>query len=340
MRLDDRMGKPALSDATRWQPPKATARSRQRHSETPVNLTVFDTPGEGPEDVALDAEGNLYTGLVDGRILKFTPDGRSHTVVAETGGRPLGIEIDPDGDLLICDARRGVLRTSGAAGGAVHTLVDRINGKPMMFCNNGTIASDGTTYFTDSSARFGIDHWKGELLAHTGTGRLFRRTPDGSVDLVADGFNFANGVALAPDESWLAIAETTGYSLDRIWLTGPKQGQREPFVTNLPGFPDNISTGSDGLIWVTLPSRRDTTLDLVLPLPPVLRKAVWALPEFVQPKERKTVWVQAFDLDGNLVHDLQTEHPSLYMVTGVRERDGRVWVGSLKASAIGLIDLR
>lgn len=332
------MGKPGLVGAQSWTPPKAPPRSKVRHSDTPVDLTVFDLPGAGPEDVAIDADGHLYAGLVDGRILKLSPDGTHPTVIAETGGRPLGIEVDPGGDLLICDAHRGVLRTS-RNGGTVHTLVSDIAGVPMKFCDNSAVAADGTVYFSDSSRWFGLDHWKGEILAHTGTGRLFRRTPDGSVDLVADGLQFANGVALAPDESWVAVAQTTEYRIDRIWLTGARAGQREPFVTNLPAFPDNVSTGSDGLIWVALPSPRDRLLDLVLPLPSVIRKIVWAAPEALQPKEKNIVWVQAYDTDGRLVHDLQTEHPNLHMVTGVRERDGNVWLGSLTASAVGLIVL-
>ena len=177
------------------------------------------------------------------------------------------------------------------------------------------------------------------MLAHTGTGRIFRRTPDGAVDLVADGLQFANGVGLAPDQSWLIVAQTSEYRLDRIWLTGPQAGRREPFAVNLPGFPDNVSLGSDGLIWVALVSPRDPLLDLVLPLTPAIRKAVWRVPDRLQPKERRCVWVQAYDQDGRLVHDLRTGHPDLFLATGVRERDGQIWIGSVEASALGRINL-
>jgi sugar lactone lactonase YvrE len=330
--------KPAI-DPVVWSPPPVPARARQRTSVEPVTLDVVELPGAGPEDVALDAAGNVYAGLKDGRILRIDPDGRRIAQVADTGGRPLGIEVDPDGGLHVCDARRGVLHVDPVSG-RVSTVVDRVAGAAMLFCNNGALAADGTSYFTDSSQHFGIEHYRGELLAHTGTGRLFRRTPDGSVDLVTDGLQFANGVALAPDESWVAVAETGGYCLDRIWLTGPRAGQREPFVTNLPAFPDNISTGSDGLIWVALPSPRDRMLDLLAPRPPVLRKIAWRLPDSVQPHERRTVWVQAYDADGRLVHDLQTEHPRLCMITGVRESGGTVWLGSLTRPMIGRITLR
>jgi sugar lactone lactonase YvrE len=331
------MRKPPI-DPIVWQPPKAPARAKRKESEQRFALEVIGLPGAGPEDVAIDAKGNVLAGLRDGRILRISPDGRHIDTVAETGGRPLGIEIDPDGELLVCDARLGVLRVDPERG-RVTSIVNSIAGVPMMFCNNGALAADGTTYFTDSSTQFGIDHYVGDLYAHSGTGRLFRRAPDGSVDLVLDGLQFANGVALAPDESWIAVAQTGGYCLDKIWLTGPRAGQHETLVENLPAFPDNISTGSDGLIWVALPSPRNAMLDLLGSKPPVLRKIAWALPDALTPSEQKTVWVQAYDPDGTLVHDLQTNHQDLYTITGVRELDGVVWLGSLTAPAIGRIQL-
>ncbi len=287
--------------------------------------------------MAVDGDGTVVVGVSDGRILRVGESG-AIVEVANTGGRPLGIELAPDGTIIVCDCRRGVLRVDPGTG-VVEVLVDEIDGTPIIFCNNSTVGRDGTIYFTDSSTRFDQPHYVGELLAHTGSGRLFRRDPSGGVDLVANGLDFANGVTLSPDEDFLVVAETGGYRLQRIWLTGPRSGQREILVENLPGLPDNVSTGSDGLIWVALPSPRSRTLDLLLPLPPFLRKLVWAMPERLRPKDTPTVWVQAYDAAGVLVHDLQTTHPLFRMVSGVRESEGTVWLGSLESAAIGRINL-
>jgi hypothetical protein len=99
-------------------------------------------------------------------------------------------------------------------------------------------------------------------------------------------------------------------------------------VDNLPGFPDNIARGTDGLIWIAIGSPRNATLDLLAPRPPALRKMLWALPEALLPKPADTVWVQAVDERGRLVHDLQTTTPGFSMVTGVREHAVAVWLGS------------
>lgn len=332
------MGKPRIVSAQTWHPPTAPPRSKQKQGPTAVALTVFDLPGHGPEDIALGADGRMYSGLVDGRIVRIAPDGGAVEVVADTGGRPLGVEIDPDGGLVVCDAERGVVHVDPGTG-AVTTIVAEVKGIRMLLPDNSSIARDGTIYFSDSSAQFDLDHYKGELLAHSGTGRLLRRTPDGAVDLIADGLQFANGVALAPDESWVAVAETGRYCIDRIALTGPDAGRRTVIVENLPAFPDNLSIGSDGLVWVALPSPRDAFLDRLLPRPVALRRLAWAMPDALQPKPKETVWVQAYTPEGVLVHDLQTTHPTLSVITGVREQDGVVWLGSLHSPAFGRIDL-
>lgn len=50
----------------------------------PADLTVVDMPGEAPEDVVVDADGFLWTGLADGRVVRIDPDGATR-VVADTG---------------------------------------------------------------------------------------------------------------------------------------------------------------------------------------------------------------------------------------------------------------
>jgi len=144
---------------------------------------------------------------------------------------------------------------------------------------------------------------------------------------------------LAADESFVVVAETGAYRLTRLWLTGPDAGRTEVLVDNLPGFPENISRGTDGLIWIAMASPRNATLDLLSPRSPMLRKVLWALPDALRPKPADTVWVQAVDERGRVVHDLQTTTPGFTMVTGVREHAGVVWLGSLHSTAIATFAL-
>jgi len=306
------------------------------------DLTVIPVPGPGAEDVVVGGpgpdEGAVFTGTEDGSIFRVAHDGHRVDRVAHTGGRPLGIELDVDGRLLVCDAHRGVLRVDPRTGG-VEAVTDRLAGAPMMFCNNAAVAGDGTVWFTDSSTKFGIERWKDDFVQDTRTGRLARMGADGVPEVVLDGLAFANGVALSADGSYVAVAETAARTVVRWWITGPKAGTRGFLATDLPGYPDNIARGSDGLVWVSIASPTDPVVERLQRSPRPVRRAVTMIPERIQPKPKRTVRVQAYDDAGTLVHDLDLPGTEYHMVTGVREHDGRVWLGSLHEPAIAVVSL-
>jgi sugar lactone lactonase YvrE len=324
----------------RWRPPRDVGlRGPFAPNQALDGIEVIPLPGSGAEDVAVDAEGSIYTGTSEGYLLRISPDGRSIERVAQTGGRPLGIEVHPEGWLVVCDAHRGLLRIDPASGD-ITELVTAIDGRPMRFTNNCAVAKDGTIYFSDSSLHFGIDEFKGDILSHSGTGRLIRRDTDGTVTVLLDDLDFANGVALAEDESFVLVAETGGYRVTRLDLSGPDAGARSVIIDNMPGLPDNMSTGSDGVFWIALPSARNRLLDLLLPRPGFLRSAVWAMPDRLQPDATRITWVVGIDGEGDVVHNLQGSGKDFHYVTGVREHAGRLYLGSLVEPGIATAALR
>jgi len=307
-------------------------------------LRVIPVPGAGAEDVVVATdgpdEGAVFTGTEDGAIQRISHDGRRVDRVADTGGRPLGIEELPDRRLLVCDARRGLLVVDPASG-AVESLVAEVDGRAMRFCNNAAVARDGAIYFSDTSTVYGIDAWRSEMVEVTRTGRLLRRSATGEVEVLLEGLSFANGVALAGDESFVAVAETAARTVVRHWLTGSLAGTRDYLVEDLPGYPDNISRGSDGLIWVTIASPRDPLVERLQRGPMWLRRTATRIPQRLQPQPKRTIRVQAYDQAGVLVRDLRVDHgpdAPYHMVTGVREHDGRVWMGSLHEAAVAVWD--
>jgi len=120
---------------------------------------------------------------------------------------------------------------------------------------------------------------------------------------------------------------------------GGGAGRTDVLADNLPGFPDNLSTGADGLIWVALGSPRNPLLDRLHRLHPVLWRAVWALPERLLPTPVRTLWVLAVDATGAVVHDLQGPGDRYTMVTGVREHGDRRYLGSLAERAVAVLGL-
>ncbi|MFC9790699.1 SMP-30/gluconolactonase/LRE family protein [Rhodococcus sp. NPDC127528] len=296
----------------------------------------WSMPGAtGPEDVAVDHDGRLVTGTDDGRLWRFDEPGRP-TVVADTGGRPLGVEVLADGRYLVCDAERGVLRVDDR--GRIETLADSAVGQPLVACNNSAVGRDGIVYFTDSSAKYSIAEHRYDLLEHRGTGRLIRLDPaTGETDLLADGLQFGNGVGLAADESFVVVAETGGYRIRRVELTGPHAGRVGTWAENLPGIPDNVASQTvDGIFWVALYSPRMRLLDLMAPHP-ALRLLAANLPDWAQPEPEQRAWVLGLDGNGTIVHSLRGGKGSYSPVTGVREADGWLYLGSLTADAVARV---
>lgn len=328
------VSKPPI-DPVRWQPPPV--------DELPdlpsADLTVVLVPGDAPEDVVADDGGNIWTGLKDGRIVRIEPDGNSNRVVADTGGRPLGMDVARDGRVLICDSHRGLLALDPASG-KLDVLVESVGGRRLKFCSNVTQTSDGTIYFTESTSAFHYEHFAGAILEARGRGSLFRLDTDGTVTTLVDGLYFTNGVTSTADESALVFAETQGRRLSKYWLTGQHAGSVTPLVANLPGHPDNISTGADGRIWTAMVSPRNAAADWLAPRAPILRQLLWRLPERLQPKIAAEVWVVAFDADtGSVVGGLRTEHPDFGMVTGVVESGRRLWLSCIGNPAVAYCEL-
>ncbi|MFF4565049.1 SMP-30/gluconolactonase/LRE family protein [Streptomyces sp. NPDC001435] len=290
--------------------------------------------GHGPEDVVADARGRVLTGVEDGRILRLDgltdPATARVEVLAETDGRPLGLELLPDGDLLVCDAKRGLLRV-GLGDGVVRVLADSVAGERLRFCSNAVALSDGSVYFTVSSRRHPLEHWIGDVVEHSGTGRLLRLPPGGeSPEVVLEGLQFANGLAPAADESFLVVAETSAYRLTRYWLTGPHAGRGEPFADALPGMPDNLwRDRRGGPIWVALAGPRVPPLDLLHRTPPAVRRAAARVAVRAPYRPTGTIGVLALDDEGRVVHHLARRHSGYRMVTSVCETDGQLILGSI-----------
>ena len=123
---------PVPVDPQVWIPPHAP----EMKGEFAVNERLKDmnrisvsSYGAGPEDIAIDSMGNIYTGLLDGKIMKFDRVGRKGSVLADTKGRPLGLQFDTLGNLIVADGEVGLISLSPE--GEIKLLTDSFNGKKM-----------------------------------------------------------------------------------------------------------------------------------------------------------------------------------------------------------------
>ncbi|HTJ31638.1 MAG TPA: SMP-30/gluconolactonase/LRE family protein [Dactylosporangium sp.] len=287
--------------------------------------------GHPPEDVAVDGDGAVYCGTEDGRLWRYTGE---FAEIADTGGRPLGIEVDPrDGTLIVCDAYRGLLRVT--LDGAITDLTRAAAGSPIMMCNNAAITGDGVVYFSDSSSRFPVSHWRRDLLEHQPNGRVLAYDPaSGETSVVANGLYFPNGVALTPDESALLVCETVAHRLSRIDLSSGEVTH----LGDLPAYPDNMSAVGDGTFWIALASLRVPIAERLLPHPNVRRIAA-VLPQRLQPQPLPHTIVARVDAAGAVLETLHGPTGHYPMLTGVRQAGDTLWLASLTEPALARVAL-
>jgi len=299
----------------------------------------------GPEDIVGGPDGRIYTATNDGKVLRFDASGENIEVFAETGGRPLGLEFDAAGNLLIANAYLGLQRV--APDGTVKTLADEYDGQAILYADDVAVAADGKIYFSDASAKFGALKTGGsyeaslmDLLEHGGHGRVFRHDPaSGETTLVIDGLNFANGVAISEDQQFLLINETGSYRVLRYWLAGPDAGKSDIVIDNLPGFPDNINNGLNGKFWIGLVAPRNKLLD-DMSGKPWLRKLVQRLPAAVRPKAEPSSHIIAITGYGEVLMNLQASSARRPALTGVFETADTLWLTTLFGNRLGRLDKR
>ncbi|ADM09323.1 hypothetical protein PB2503_06287 [Parvularcula bermudensis HTCC2503] len=296
-------------------------------------------PLPAPEDVVVAEGGQVYTALRDDGVLVELPSGGSSArVCAEIGGRGLGVELYGDGRLLVCNATMG-LQAVDPVTGRVESLLSQIDGRPIGVCNNASVGRDGTVYFSESSRVHPLDHYRRDLIENTRSGQLLRWRPGTAPEPLLSGIAFANGVVLSPEEDFVLLAETGLCQIHRYWLSGPRAGQADLFAA-LPGFPDNLSLGTDGLFWAAIAAPRVATAEAIHKLPRPLRALIARLPESLGPQAEKTCEVMAFDGEGQVVHHLRGDASRFHQVSGVREHNGVLWLGSIEEEALGRVVLR
>jgi len=294
----------------------------------------------GPEDIALDAQGRIYAATHEGNIVRLDPDGSNSENWVNTEGRPLGIDFDRQGNLIVADAFRGLL--SITPNGEISELATIADGIPIRYADDVDVAADGKIYFSDASTKFGAKESGGtyegsllDLMEHGGHGRLIVYDPTTrEAKTLLDGLNFANGVAVSHDQSYVLVNETGSYRVIRFWIAGQKKGQFETFIGPLPSFPDNISTGHNGRYWIAFVSPRNSLLDN-LSTKPFMRKVIQRMPAFLRPQAVAYGHIIAIDGSGQVVQDLQDPDGSYPINTGVTETEEYLYIGSLVTPVLG-----
>lgn len=298
----------------------------------------------GPEAAVIDSKGQLYVSTHEGWILRSTNNGESFEPLINTQGRPLGMAVDSLDQLIIADAYRGLTRFSDTGG--LEYLVSSVAGEPLGYVNDVAVSQDDIIYFTDSSRKFPAEVNGGtypasllDIMEHGGHGRVFQYDPKrGSAVEIANGLNFANGIAIAKQRSApgvdnLLVVETGSYRLWRMDVHDKTVIDKRVIVENLPGFPDNIAASPDGNFWLGLVSPRSHFLDK-LSDKVFVRRLVQRLPAALRPKAQHYGMVVKVDLTGRVIDQLQDPSGKYFTTTGVAESQDYLFISRLHGETL------
>jgi sugar lactone lactonase YvrE len=332
-----------------WQPPiKPAFEGELQLNEKLTNISKIDL-GEwnGPEEFAFDALGNMYCGVhkgaksfSKGAILKISPEGKVEEFI-ETKAWVTGMQFDKQGNLLAM--MNGIGLISVDQNKNIEVLVTKdAEDRPILMGSGLTIASDGKVYFANlSSQNTSSSKYINKLfLELKATGGVYCYDPETKVtETISSGNYFANGLELSKDESYLLLSETSKYRILKYWLKGDKSGTSEIFLDNLAGFPNNISRRDNGNFWVGFTTKRNDKLDDIH-TKKGMKKFVYGLPSFVQPKAEKFGMILEISDNGSILQALFDPSGEFVMEAGaVKEFQNNLYIGGDVVSYIAKYSL-
>lgn len=239
---------------------------------TPISLDSVRKVGVGlqrPEDVVVSRDGRVWASDQLSACAEILPDG-SLRRVGKAGGAPNGINMDREGRILIANFLDGPLQRLDVETGEVTTIVAAIGDVRISHANYPLVDSRGNIWCTNSTF---AEPWEAALDGRA-DGFLFRVAPDGSAKILAEGIQFANGIALDADERHVFVCQTTACNVLRYPILadgsvgspeqygpvlGPRippdalaQGALGPDLLKTLGVTDGCGFDEEGNLWVTV----------------------------------------------------------------------------------------
>ncbi|HZY55528.1 MAG TPA: SMP-30/gluconolactonase/LRE family protein [Reyranella sp.] len=300
---------------------------------------------EAPEDVILDRHDNLYAGSRHGDIIRFfPPDYEKMEVYAHIGGQPLGMAFDRKDNLYVCIGGMGLYRITPdrkvekATDETNRSLYSVNDDSRLRLADDLDITDDGRIFFSEATVRYEMHEWPVDGLEARGNGRIIcYDTNTNTTSTVLRGLRFPNGICVSRNGQSILFAETWGCCVKRYWFDGPRKGQVEMLIDNLPGFPDNINLSSDGNYWLAMVGMRSPALDLAWRMPGFRKRMAKRVPvdEWLFPNIN-TGCVLRFNEKGEILEtywDMAgVNHP---MITSMREHKGYLYIGGIMNNRIG-----
>nr|WP_294237448.1 SMP-30/gluconolactonase/LRE family protein [uncultured Sphingomonas sp.] len=264
--------------------PEVAAETTPRLRRLSPRLDRMIAPGTEPEVIATGirwAEGPVWVPRGDyllfsdppanivrrwqrgrGVSVALNPSGAANTdprLVREPGAN--GLTLDRDGALLIANSGGGSIDRVDLATGRRTVLADRYAGKRFSSPNDLHVARDGAIWFTDPP--YGFQDGDSSPLKEQPVNGVYRRRPDGRIDLIDGGLTRPNGIAMSPDERQLYVS-VSDEAAPRIMVydvdqRGGVSGRhvlldaKAMLAAGGAGLPDGMKVARDGTLVCSVP---------------------------------------------------------------------------------------
>jgi len=173
----------------------------------------------------------------------------------------------------------------------------RDNSRPLKFCNDLDVSSDGKRIYFTEPFSYGKPQMGGggtyrEAVSLGRNGRVWLYDVDqGETRLVAQNFTFPDGILVEGAgenrEDSILVTETVKFRIIRMFVSGPKAGKYDAVWENLPGMPDGMDRDNNGRIWIGILKQRSSTINWIHKNP-WLKPFFLRLPSGMMPVSRKT----------------------------------------------------
>jgi hypothetical protein len=310
-----------------WNPPKRPA--NQGVLAQNGLLLKADLLGQfqGAIGLAIDPQGRIYTGTVEGKISRIAVSGdgkRSIDIFANTQGRPYGLAFDPRGNLIVADHKLGLLSIDPS--GKVSVLFPETNN---LF--GVAIARNGKIYFTDATNS--KSELTTELLEAKSHGRLLVYDPATKVaKVLRSNLYYPSGIALTPSGDALLVAEKARYRIFRYDLRSEKETS---FAENLPGFVGGLHFDDRGLLWVAVTEPRSDLIDNFSANPEIKNQLAKLPISILKGNEKGYGLVLVLDSKGQILRSLHDPTGRIHKITDTQIRGQFLYVGTEDDSGVG-----
>jgi len=210
-----------------------------------IETIAADIPGA--EGIAIANDGRIFVGAENGWIHVISPEGEN-TQFTKTPRRPLGIAIDRQDNLFVCDwDAHGVYRVTATGEVSLFADVDADGMHKMQFPNFCVFDDQGNLYVSDTgSSRRNAQVYKPD-------GKIFRISPTGHCELFGEGLYQANGLAMRRGEAALYVIQSAIDNVLRLEIQPDgRLGKASVYARDLNGLPDGMAfTEAGDLLVVT-----------------------------------------------------------------------------------------